>query len=54
VYAGAQGQYPGLDQVNVVIPHSLAGSGLSTLVLSVQDAVNNVNTTSNTVTLHIL
>jgi uncharacterized protein (TIGR03437 family) len=54
VYAGAQGQYPGLDQVNVLIPHSLAGSGVSTLVLSVQDAVNNVNTTSNTVTLHIL
>ena len=27
LYAGAQGQYVGLDQVNVIIPHSLAGSG---------------------------
>jgi uncharacterized protein (TIGR03437 family) len=27
LYAGAQGQYVGLDQVNVIIPRSLAGSG---------------------------
>ncbi len=27
LYAGAQGQYPGLDQVNVRVPPSLAGSG---------------------------
>jgi uncharacterized protein (TIGR03437 family) len=53
-YAGPQGQYPGLDQVNVQIPHSLAGSGEVTLVLNVQDPVNNVNTMSNTVTLNIL
>jgi uncharacterized protein (TIGR03437 family) len=26
-YAGAQGQYPGLDQVNLQLPSSLAGSG---------------------------
>ncbi len=26
-YAGAQGQYPGLDQYNVLIPRSLAGRG---------------------------
>ena len=52
-YAGAQGGYTGLDQVNVQIPHSLAGSGLVNLVISVQDSVNDINTTFNTVTLDI-
>ncbi len=54
IYAGAQGQYPGLDQVNVQIPHSLAGSGAVSLVLTIQDTVNHVTATSNAVTLHIL
>jgi uncharacterized protein (TIGR03437 family) len=26
-YAGAQSQYPGLDQVNVTVPYSLKGAG---------------------------
>jgi uncharacterized protein (TIGR03437 family) len=52
-YAGPQGGYTGLDQVNVLIPHSLAGSGVVNLVLSVQDSVNDINTTFNTVTLDI-
>jgi uncharacterized protein (TIGR03437 family) len=26
-YAGAQGSFPGLDQVNVLLPASLAGKG---------------------------
>lgn len=34
-YAGAQGVYPGLDQINVLIPPSLAGSGLVTINVSV-------------------
>jgi uncharacterized protein (TIGR03437 family) len=39
LYAGAQLTYPGLDQVNVVLPLSLAGTGTTTLVLTV-DGVN--------------
>jgi uncharacterized protein (TIGR03437 family) len=54
IYAGAQGQYPGLDQVNVMLPHSLAGSGQVSLVLTANDTVNNVNATSNAVTLNIM
>jgi uncharacterized protein (TIGR03437 family) len=33
-FAGSQGSFAGLDQVNVVLPHSLAGSGDVTLQLS--------------------
>ena len=51
-YAGAQGDI-GLDQLNVQLPNSLAGSGQVSLVLSVQDTVDNVTVTSNTVTLDI-
>jgi len=51
-YAGAQGDI-GLDQLNVQLPYSLAGSGQVNLVLSVQDTVNNVTVISNTVTLNI-
>ncbi len=52
LYAGAAG-YKGEDQVNVQIPQSLAGSGQVNLVLTVQDTVNNITATSNSVTLHI-
>jgi len=51
-YAGAQGDL-GLDQINVQLPYSLAGSGQVNLILSVQDTVNNVTVTSNTVALNI-
>jgi uncharacterized protein (TIGR03437 family) len=51
-YAGAQGD-TGLDQLNVQLPYSLAGSGQVNLVLSLQDTVDNVTVTSNTVTLNI-
>jgi uncharacterized protein (TIGR03437 family) len=37
VYAGPQGQYPGLDQVNVQLPASLAGSGVVNVVVTTQD-----------------
>jgi hypothetical protein len=40
--------------VNVLLPHSLAGSGAVNLVLNVQDSVNNVNTSSNAITLNIM
>ena len=51
-YAGAQGD-TGLDQINVQLPHSLAGSGQVSLVLNLQDTVDNVLTVSNAVTLNI-
>jgi len=38
VFAGAQGQYPGLDQVNVQLPSSLNGLGQTVLWLAVDGA----------------
>jgi uncharacterized protein (TIGR03437 family) len=35
-YAGPQSEYPGLDQVNVLIPPSLAGQGVVTVSLEVE------------------
>jgi uncharacterized protein (TIGR03437 family) len=35
LFAGAQGKYPGLDQVNLQIPASLAGSGNTNIQLTV-------------------
>jgi len=52
-FSGAQGSDTGLDQVNVSIPQSLAGSGSVNLVVSVQDTVNNVTVASNTVSLYL-
>jgi uncharacterized protein (TIGR03437 family) len=46
-FAGAQGTYFGLDQVNVELPHSLAGSGTVNLVMTA------AGETANTVTLDI-
>ena len=34
-YAGAQPSFPGLDQINVLLPASLAGSGTVTVQLTV-------------------
>jgi len=56
LYAGAQGaglpgSFAGLDQVNVLLPHSLAGSGMVFLTVSVSDGFE-VNG-SNAVTLGI-
>jgi uncharacterized protein (TIGR03437 family) len=45
-YAGPQGVFAGLDQVNVILPHSLAGSGEVTLQLSAMGIpANAVNLT---------
>jgi uncharacterized protein (TIGR03437 family) len=45
-YAGPQGAFPGLDQINVVIPKSLAGSGSVPIVVAVQGHKSNtVNVT---------
>ena len=41
-YAGPQGGYPGLDQINILIPSNLAGQGQVNLTLSV--FTTNANT----------
>jgi uncharacterized protein (TIGR03437 family) len=42
LYAGTQSQYPGLDQVNVKLPASLAGKGDITISISVDGQAANV------------
>jgi uncharacterized protein (TIGR03437 family) len=44
LYAGPQNQYPGLDQVNVIVPRSLAGAGEIPVVLTVDGQTANVVT----------
>ncbi len=43
-YIGAQPQYPGLDQLNVVVPRSLAGAGEVPVVLTVDGQTANAVT----------
>jgi uncharacterized protein (TIGR03437 family) len=40
-YAGAQGSYAGLDQINVLLPASLAGSGVVKVSLLVDGMASN-------------
>ncbi|HKQ78679.1 MAG TPA: hypothetical protein VJ810_33585, partial [Blastocatellia bacterium] len=47
LFAGAQGDFAGLDQTNIAIPRSLAGRGDVDLVFSVDGK------TANTVTINI-
>ncbi len=47
LYAGPQGEFAGLDQVNVRLPRSLAGRGELSLVLSIEGKA------ANTVTVNI-
>ena len=45
-YVGPQGTWPGLDQINVLIPKSLEGAGNVSVVLSVAGmTANTVNFT---------
>ncbi len=44
IYAGAQNEFAGLDQVNVAIPSALAGAGLVNLQLSADDQAANTVT----------
>ena len=53
LFAGAQGQYTGEDQINVQVPHGLAGSGTVSLVLTVHGTVDNTTASSNAVTIDI-
>jgi uncharacterized protein (TIGR03437 family) len=41
-YAGPQGEIPGLDQVNVVLPQQLAGRGVANIVLMAASIGANV------------
>jgi uncharacterized protein (TIGR03437 family) len=50
--AGAQGQYPGLDQVNVQIPPTFAGQGERAIQLTVNGQVAS-GSTANPVTINI-
>ncbi len=45
-YLGVQSQYPALDQMNVIVPHSLAGAGEVPIVLTVDGQTANVVTIS--------
>jgi uncharacterized protein (TIGR03437 family) len=40
-YAGPQNQFPGFDQVNVVLPRSLAGRGSVDVVVTVEGQASN-------------
>jgi hypothetical protein len=46
-YAGPQNQYPGLDQLNVILPNSLIGAGTVTVAVTVEGR------TANPVTIQI-
>jgi uncharacterized protein (TIGR03437 family) len=41
-FAGPQAQFPGLDQVNVLLPSSLAGTGVSNLSFSFETSQQNL------------
>ena len=44
LFSGAQSQFPGLDQINVSLPHSLAGGGTVQVVVSAGAISANVVT----------
>jgi uncharacterized protein (TIGR03437 family) len=44
LYAGPQGQYPGDDQVNVLLPRALAGAGVVRIELTVDGRPANAVT----------
>jgi uncharacterized protein (TIGR03437 family) len=41
LYVGAQGQYEGFDQIDVLLPNSLAGAGVVNIVATVDGATSN-------------
>ena len=40
-YAGPQGSFPGLDQVNVLLPSTFTGMGVQNLTLTVNGSTAN-------------
>ena len=45
-FIGTQGQYPALDQVNILVPHSLVGEGEVPVLLTVDGQTANAVTIS--------
>ena len=43
-YAGAQLQYDGLDQINIILPHTLAGFGTLDVAVTVDSQPTNTVT----------
>jgi len=43
-YAGAQGQYQGLDQINITLPASLAGTGEASVYVVADGKPSNMTT----------
>ena len=43
-FAGAQGQYQGLDQVNITIPRALAGAGEASVYVVADGKTSNMTT----------
>jgi uncharacterized protein (TIGR03437 family) len=41
MYAGPQGQYPGLDQVNIALPLKLRGTGTADITVTVDGMISN-------------
>lgn len=52
-YAGKQGAFSGLDQINVEIPQSLTDGGPLNIQLTVVDNADNITTISNYVTVTV-
>jgi uncharacterized protein (TIGR03437 family) len=44
IFAGAQGQYAGLDQVNITIPRALAGTGEASVYVVADGKTSNMTT----------
>jgi uncharacterized protein (TIGR03437 family) len=40
-YAGSQMQYPGLDQINITLPRTLAGAGVVAVTVEVDGVASN-------------
>jgi uncharacterized protein (TIGR03437 family) len=41
IYAGPQGQFPGLDQVNIALPISLRGAGVVDVTVTADGVASN-------------
>jgi uncharacterized protein (TIGR03437 family) len=44
LYAGAQGQFQGLDQINLALPASLAGTGEASVYVVADGKTSNMTT----------
>jgi uncharacterized protein (TIGR03437 family) len=44
IYAGEQGQYAGLDQINISVPRALAGTGEASVYVVADGKTSNMTT----------